>query len=230
MKRATAVVAVSLASLAAHAGRPLTTEDAVTLEDKACQVESWVDHNSSMTTAWAVPACNFGWGVEWQAGFARTHDDVMGTTFSQSYFQAKKVISQPTEGGWGYGVVAGLTRFPHRPSHRGWQDPYVIMPVTWTPDAPTSIHLNIGWSRDADQKIDTTLWGVAGERQLNDRVALVGEIFGDDRTRPFMRIGGRFTAFKGLDFDLTYVARAGGTSADRYISVGLTWATAPFLP
>jgi hypothetical protein len=45
-----------------------------------------------------------------------------------------------------------------------------------------------------------------------------------------MRIGGRFTAFKGLDFDLTYVARAGGTSADRYISVGLTWATAPFLP
>jgi hypothetical protein len=61
-------------------------------------------------------------------------------------------------------------------------------------------------------------------------VTLVGEVFGDDRTRPFMRLGGRVNAAKGLDFDLTYVTRSGGTSADRYISVGLTWASVPFLP
>jgi len=230
LKHAIAVAAVSLASLTAHAGRPLTTEDAATLEDKACQVESWVDANSTFTKAWAVPACNFGWGIEWQAGFARARQDGVPTEFSDSYFQAKKVIVQPTEGGWGYGVIAGLTRFPHRPSHRGWDDPYLIAPVTWTPDTKTALHLNIGWTRDRDQKIDTTLWGVAGERQVSERVTLVGEVFGDDRTRPFARIGGRINAVKGLDFDLTYVARSGGTSADRYVSVGLTWQSVPFLP
>jgi hypothetical protein len=38
------------------------------------------------------------------------------------------------------------------------------------------------------------------------------------------------SAAKGLDFDFTVVARSGGPSADRYLSIGLTWATSPFLP
>ena len=229
MKRAAAAV-IALASLAAYAGRPLTTEDAATLEDKACQVEAWIDRGSDFTSAWAVPACNFGWGIEWQAGFARRKDEAAPTSYDESYFQAKKVLVAPTEGGWGYGLVVGVSRFLHRPSHRGYDDPYVIVPVTWTPDAPTAIHLNIGWTRDRDQKIDSTLWGIAGERNITERVTLVGEVFGDDRTRPFMRVGTRINAMKGLDFDLTYVTRSGGTSADRYISLGLTWASVPFLP
>jgi len=140
------------------------------------------------------------------------------------------VLVAPTEGGWGYGIVAGVARFARRPTHRGYEDPYVLVPVTWTPDAPTAVHLNIGWTRDRDAGVDSTLWGLAAERSITSRVALVGEVFGDDRTRPFVRFGTRLTAKKGLDFDLTYVTRAGGTHADRYVSVGLTWQTAPFLP
>jgi hypothetical protein len=231
LKRAAAALVLCIASFIAHAGRPLTTEDAYTLEDKACQLESWVDHGRDFTSAWAVPACNFGWGVEWQAGFARRRDDVSGTRFSESYFQAKKVLVAPTDPGWGFGIVVGVSRFLNRPSHRGYDDPYVIVPVTWAPDVPSAVHFNIGWTRDRDQGIDTTLWGIAYERSIvTDRVALVGEVFGDDRTRPFVRFGTRVTAKKGLDFDLTYVTRSGGTSADRYFSVGLTWQSVPFLP
>jgi hypothetical protein len=229
LKSIAAAVALATASACAHAGRPLSTEDAATLEDKACQVEAWIDRSRVETHAWAVPACNFGWGIEWQAGFARleTHGE---SAFSDSYVQGKKVLVPPTEGGAGFGIVAGLARIARRETHRGYDDSYVIVPITWTPTAPTAIHFNLGWTRDRDAKSDSMLWGVAGEHSITARVTLVAETFGTDRDRPFGRVGARVNAAKGLDFDFTVVARSGGSSADRYLSIGLTWASSPFLP
>ena len=218
-----------MASIAAHAGRPLSTEDAATLEDKACQVEAWVDRSRVETRAWAVPACNFGWGVEWQAGFARSRADGH-SEFSESYVQGKKVLVAPTEGTAGFGIVAGVARFVRRETYRAYDDPYAIVPVTWIMSADTSMHFNLGWTRDRNAKSDSTLWGVAGEHAITHKITLVAEAFGTDRERPFGRIGARLNAAKGLDFDFTVVGRSGGSSADRYLSIGLTWASSPFLP
>jgi hypothetical protein len=229
LKRICVAVALLAASIGAHAGRPLSTEDAATLEDKACQVEAWIDRSRVDTRAWAVPACNFGWGIEWQAGFARARLDGE-SAFSESYLQGKKVLVEPTEGGAGFGIVAGLARFVRRETHRGYEDPYAIVPVTWTPTAATAMHFNLGWTRDRDAKSDSMLWGVAGEHNITQRITLVAETFGTDRDRPFGRIGARVNAAKGLDFDFTVVGRSGGSSADRYLSIGLTWASSPFLP
>jgi hypothetical protein len=229
LNRSAAVLLLAVASIPVHAGRPLTTEDAATLEDKACQVEAWIDRSKVETRAWAVPACNFGWGIEWQAGFARTRADGE-SSFSESYAHGKKVIVEPTGDHAGFGIVAGFARIVRRETHRGWEDAYVIVPVTWTPTKDTPVHANVGWSRDRDQKIDTTLWGIAGEHAISKSWTLVAEAFGTDRDRPSGRIGARVNAARGLDFDFTVVARSGGSSADRYISVGLTWATSPFLP
>jgi hypothetical protein len=223
LKRICVAVALLAASIGAHAGRPLSTEDAATLEDKACQVEAWIDRSRVDTRAWAVPACNFGWGIEWQAGFARARLDGE-SAFSESYLQGKKVLVEPTEGGAGFGIVAGLARFVRRETHRGYEDPYAIVPVTWMPTAATAMHFNLGWTRDRDAKSDSMLWGVAGEHNITQRITLVAETFGTDRDRPFGRIGARVNAAKGLDFDFTVVGRSGGSSADRYLSIGLTWA------
>jgi hypothetical protein len=228
-KRGAAAFALAIAGIPAHAGRPLTTEDVATLEDKACQVEAWVDRSRVDTRAWAVPACNFGWGIEWQAGFARAHEN-NGSAFSESYVQGKKVIVPPAEGRVGFGVVAGFARIVRRDTHRGWEDPYAILPVTWTPKQATAMHHNIGWTRDKHSASDSTLWGIAGEQAISPRWTLVAEAFGTDRDRPYGRLGARMSAAKGLDFDFTVVARSGGPSADRYLSIGLTWATSPFLP
>ena len=229
MRRVLAAVALATAGVGAQAGRPLSTEDAATLEDKACQVEAWVDRSRDETRAWVVPACNFGGGIEWQAGFARARVDGE-SAFSESYVQGKKTIVQATEGGAGFGIVAGLARFVRRETHRGYEDPYALVPVTWMPAAATAVHFNLGWTRDREAKSDATLWGIAGEHAITPRVALVAEAFGTDRERPFGRIGARVNAGKGLDFDFTLVGRSGGSSADRYVSIGLTWASGPFLP
>ena len=59
---------------AALAGRPLDTEDATTLDDGACQLESWADRaRGNVTDFYFVPACTYS-GVEWQAGAVRTSE------------------------------------------------------------------------------------------------------------------------------------------------------------
>ena len=229
MKRRAAACLLAVASFEAQAGRPLTTEDAAALEDKACQVEAWIDRSRIDTRAWLVPACNFGAGIEWQAGFARAHED-NGSAFSESYLQAKKVLFEASDAKTAMGIVAGFARIVRRDTHRGYEDPYLIVPVTWTPTERTAIHVNAGWSRDRERAADTTLWGIAAEQQISTRWTLVAEAFGTDRDRPSARIGARINAARGLDFDLTVVARSGGSSADRYVSIGVTWASTPFLP
>ena len=229
MKRVAAAVAFATASACAHAGRPLSTEDASTLGDKACQLEAWGDRSRDETRAGAVPTCNFGWGIEWQAGFARARVDGE-SAFSESYLQGKKVLVEPAEGGAGFGIVAGFARFVRRETHRGYEDPYALMPITWMPSAATTFHANLGWTRDRHAKSDSMVWGIAGEHAITPRVTLVAEAFGTDRDRPFGRIGARVNAAKGLDFDFTVVGRSGGSGADRYLSIGLTWAPSPFLP
>jgi hypothetical protein len=231
LKRAAVAVAVlSLASLAAHAGRPLTTDDAPVVEDRACQIESWVDHNSAMTTGWMAPACNFGWDTEWAFGLARTRDNLADAGYSQSNVQVKKLLVNPSEGGWGYAIEGGLNRFPHKPSLRTSDDPYATAVADWMPNTVDLLHLNIGWMRDRVHKIDSTFWGVAGEHQFNDIWTIVGEVYGDDRTRPMMRLGTTYNVTKTFSFDVSYVIRPGGTSAERFISVGLAWQSVPFLP
>ena len=229
MKRAATALLAAAASTAVHAGRPLTTEDAAVLDDKACQLEGWIDRSRVATQAWAVPACNFGAGIEWQAGFARTYEDSR-SMLSSAYVQAKTVLREPQPAGWGLGVVAGLSRSPLRSSHRGFEDPYAIGVITVPVLAQTHIHGNVGWSRDRERRASTTTWGLAAEHAIAERWSAVGEAFGDDRSRPFFRAGVRIAAVKRLDFDLTVVTRAGGSRADRYLSAGLTWQSPPFLP
>lgn len=221
---------ILLAALPAHAGRPLTTEDASLLEEKACQVEAWVDRSRDATQYWLVPACNFGANIEWQTGFAR--ERVEGrSAFSEAYFQAKTVWRSIDDSPWGVGLVAGVGR-KQREKHRGWENPYVIVPVSATSDqAAATFHLNVGWSRDRAERRNTTLWGVAAETAVSPRLTLLAEAFGENAARPFVRAGGRVTVIKDqLELDLTVVTRSGGSREDRFVSLGLFWQSGRFLP
>lgn len=221
-----------MACTGAIAGRPLTTEDAAIVDAKSCQLETWIDRSTHTTTGWFVPACNFGANLEWQAGFARTHSED-GTRFSDAYAQVKTVVREMTDAEpWSVGLVAGVIRRPLNTNYSGWHHPYVIVPFSQVLcRTPFTFHAHLGWAHDRERQRDLTLWGTAVEAAVHERVVLLAETFGENSRKPFVRLGGRWTAIpKHLDVDLTWVARSGGRSDERLVSLGVTLQSGAFLP
>ena len=230
MNRLRLALLLALASFPAMAGRPLTTEDASVLDDRRCQLEAWVDRFRHASDAWFVPACNFGAGLEWQFGVA--HSFERGESFtSQSYFQVKG-LAKPLDADsrWGVGWVLGVTRDPLREAHRGWQDPYVIVPASLAV-GEALVHANLGWLRDRGRRRDVAIWGAAIEVPGPMQLTWVAEAFGEGSGKPFLRAGARATLVPGvLDVDLTVVGRPGGGREERYISLGVFWQSGRMLP
>lgn len=227
MRRVIAVAACI--ALPAMAARPLNTEDASILEEKACQLETWLDRTRDATQGWLVPACNFGAHVEWQAGFARTHAQG-ASAFSEAYVQAKTAWHPRDDGAWSVGAVAGVVRRPLRAAARGWRDAFATFPVSGDL-GPVLVHVNAGWSRDAEARRDVTTWAIAIEQAPLARTVLLAEAFGQNREKPYLRAGLRHTAIPNrLDIDVSVVTRAGGERSERFVSVGLLVQTGRFLP
>lgn len=220
-----------MAAMPAFAGRPFTTEDASVLDNKACQVEAWVDRSKVATSSWFVPACNFGANIEWQAGAARTHAEGR-SMFSESYAQAKTVFPNAEDSPWNVGLVLGAIRKPLEAQYNGWDNPYAIVPFSITPSGTANaFHANIGWRRDRAENRNVTLWGIAVEAGAGERFTLHGEVFGENAQRPLLRIGARYAAIRDhLDFDLSMVTRPGGTKEERFVSLGVTWQSGRILP
>lgn len=218
-----------MAALPAIAGRPLTTEDASVLEDKRCQLEAWVDRGHDVTQAWLAPACNFGGGIEWQAGGARLRAEG-STRFSEAYLQAKTLFPAPADSPWRAGIVVGVTKRLLNERHRGFHHPYVTIPVSVEVGEAT-IHATGGWSHNREASRNLATWGFAAEAPLSEMLTVVGEAFGQNRERPFLRAGVRLSLVKEiLDLDLTVVTRPGGTRDERFVSLGVFWQSGRFLP
>jgi len=225
-----AALVAGLAAVPAFAGRPLTTDDAAVVEDKGCQLETWVDRSRNATIGWAAPACNFGLGIEWQAGFARVR--VEGSeSFSDEYVQLKKLLREPTEASpWGVAITLGANRHSRAGSYDGWDNPYVLIPITVISGAFT-LHVQPGWARDRATGRDLVAWGIAGEAEASERLAFVAEVFGENSRNPFVRAGLRWTLIRNhLSIDLTQVVRAGGERTDRFTSFGVAIQTGAILP
>ena len=187
MRTVTLLLSLLLLPAAAIAGRPLNTEDASTLDDRACQVESWIDRTRGNATDFSfVPACAM-LGVEWQAGAVRTREGGRSATTAP--------------------FVQGADK-----------------------ETRALLHLNVGTTRARDERRNLTLWGVAVEKPVTQRLTLVAEAFGENAAKPFLRAGGRYTVFEGFDVDLTGVTRAGGEANERYWSVGFHWEKSALLP
>lgn len=183
-----------------------------------------MDRTRVATIAWLVPACNFGAGIEWQAGVARGHESGR-SMLAETYAQAKMVFPGADDSPWNVGLVAGVIRRPGDPRHNGWDNPYVLAPISFAPpDTGNAFHANIGWRHDRGDRRHLTLWGVAAEIGAGERFTLLGEAFGENSGRPFLRLGARYAAIKDrLDIDLSVVTRPGGTREERLVSLGVTW-------
>lgn len=224
MKKTILLAALLACSLPASAGRPLSTEDARTLGDGACQLESWANRTRADATEMvAVPACAF-LGIEAQLGTGWVREGG-ATTLAAQVFQLKHAFRNVDDGAWGIGLAVGLARNRLRETRSDWGDPYLIVPFSFglggDKDTRALVHLNLGTTRNREEARNLTLWGIAFEKPVTERLTLLGEAYGKNARGPFYRAGGRYAAVPGhLSIDLSVVDRSGGSKEDRLWSLG----------
>ncbi len=227
-----AMLAAGLAAPCGHAARPMVTDDARTVDAKACQVESWVRRNRASTEWWALPACNFTGNLELTLGGARTADPD-GLRTSDLVLQGKTLLRPMTTNGWGIGLAAGTVRHPATEASRSeLGDLYAYVPASFSfRDDRFVLHTNLGWLRQKSAARDRATWGVGSESMLSAHTWLIAETYGTNQGRPFFQLGLRHWIIPNrVQVDATLGNRFGTSGDERWISIGLRLLSPAFLP
>ena len=207
------LAAISMAALfvffsqSAHAGRPLTVDDANDNDVGAGHVEAWFARLPGKVNTWNVaPAYSPIKDIEVSAVLTRNQTESLNT----SAIQAKWRITATNPEGCNLGLVAGISHT----SAGGGNMPYLNGIATCN-HKDGAFHLNLGVSH-ANEGKNLTNWGVAYERDLGIATAHV-EYFGQETVKPTVQIGLRKDVLPGLQLDGT-VGRVDGAAV---FSIGL---------
>ena len=215
----------------AHAARPMNTDDANIVDEKACQLESWVKTTHTSLERWAIPGCNFGGEVEWSVGGNAQTDDGLGKT--QFWVaQAKKRWVPVGENTIGISTTLGsmVTRpaFGGKPEDK---DYYLNVPVTVPLGHDRFVHLNAGWVNHQTLGVSRPTWGVGGELPLTPRVIAIAEAYGESEFGTRYQVGLRVWAVpQRVQVDTTYGNQLGQPEHLRWFTVGLRLLSPAFLP
>ena len=213
-----------------YAARPMIADDAKIVDPKSCQLETWFKDTKQASEYWALPACNFTGNLEVTLGGARSinKDGPHETDF---VLQGKTIFREFKTNEWGLGVVLGNIRHPSvgRLKHT-LGDFYMNVPLTVSfNDDKFLLHGNMGllYERELAQTHNT--WGLGSETELNKSTWLVAEAYGQNRETPYYQLGLRHWIVQNeLQIDAAYGNRFSGE--ERWITVGLRFLSAPFLP
>jgi hypothetical protein len=171
----------------AHAGRPMSVDDAAIVAPGQCQLETYAQHarESDLNAYWATPACNVGDNWELAVGAAWAEDDVRRTHYGR--LQAKTVFKSLEAGGWGIGLVLA-NQFQ---TGRGLDgDLSANVPLSFSlHDDSVLLHLNAGVQRTAATRSTAATWGAGVQIKLGERNALTAETLGQQRGGARYQIG-----------------------------------------
>lgn len=225
--RAAAAALLLAATDAAQAGRPLTTDNAGTLPQGACQLETWLQ-NGYQPTQWVLaPACNPHGDIEWGAALVVQKSAEAGR-LDQFGLQAKTVFKELELNSWGAGATFGLSR-PLRRSQGPLQAAGTLL-LSALPTPALTLHLNAGAVR-SEGRHALANWGAAFEYNIDERWTLVGERYGERHGRPFTALGAAVWLVRDklqLDGTIGREPRPGGYA--RNGTLGLLWVWENVLP
>ena len=209
----------------AYAARPFVTDDARLTTPESCQVESWSRVYRNSTEIWALPACNITGNLEITAGMGLAKPKDSSST--QDYvIQAKSLVKELTTNGWGWGLAIGRVSHPDitpGPNLLGNTYAYIPISVSTLNDRVT-YHVNMGWLKDNATQENRNTFGVGAEIQASNRLLLIAESFGDNKSSPYWQTGFRYSIIPNLfQFDTTVGRQFNGDINTRWISFGLRY-------
>jgi hypothetical protein len=216
--------ALWLAHGAVWAARPFVTDDARLTTAGSCQLESWTRLYPNSTELWALPACNPTGNLEITVGGgAAKLGEATGWT-DDYVLQAKTLFKTLEPNGWGIGAAIGTIQHPKinpGPNLLGNRYAYVPLSMSFADDLVV-VHLNGGWLRDKATGKDQTTWGIGTELNLDTKLTLIAESFGNSIDRPYWQAGTRYSVMPGLfQIDATVGRQYGNAGDHRWLSFGV---------
>lgn len=219
------LAAACVSGLPALAARPFMTDDARLTTEGSCQLESWTRHDSDRKETWALPACNPGGNFEITAGGGRFSSDGQPGS-SDQVLQGKTLFRSLQPNDWAWGLAVGHIRhLSDPPGRKPFGGTYLYLPFSVaTLDDRLVFHANLGWTRDRQTRLSATTWGSGVEYWAYSRLMLIAETFGDDRQKPFVQGGLRFSVIPGLfQVDATRGAQPGSGGRKTWTSIGIRY-------
>lgn len=202
-------------------------DDATIVDDKHCQIESWVQKNRDSTEYWSLPACNFTGNLELTLG--GEHITSAQGTQTMAVVQGKTLFKPLTTNSWGIGLVGGGQ---FNPDNNALGDAYSYVPVSFSfLDDRVLWHTNLGWLHDRGTGRDAATWGTGTELKLTDRTAFTSETYGQNHGHPFFQFGIRHQLIPDrVQVDATYGDRLASNGAERFFSIGFVLFSDAILP
>lgn len=203
--KALAAAALALLSAAAQADRPLVSETADVIPAGACQVEAWAARarqsgSPAERGQFALVSCGVA-GVH-QFGLGATRVKAGHEHGSGFALTGKTTLRMPEAGSTGFGLGYSLG-FEKAGGRRLRGESAMLMGVaTQEVGDGYLLHANLGWvhSRAAGQS--STTWSLGVER--GDDFTWAADVFGDDRSRPWVSAGAGWALLEKLSFNAAY--------------------------
>lgn len=180
----------------AIAGRPLATEDADVLERGECEAEGFVARQTATGTAASEgialqAGCGIGWNSQAALGYAR--DRSAGASTSAWGLSGKTAIVERADGSTGITLAWGLGTLREPGGSMKHESSFLALVATREWAGGWLTHANLGWTRSESASANTTTWNLAVEKPVGNGVDLMAEVYGDDREKPWLGTGVRWS-------------------------------------
>lgn len=212
---------VALTSSACWAGRPLATEDAGVLGKGQCEFESFAGRqvHSKMSLGSAQVGCGIGLGTQFALGASREVSPDAGMNYVR--LNGKTALRDLTEDQAGFALAYTLSSNREKSDYLQYVSAEVKGAMT-LPHGNWLLHVNAGLLHIHSGHDERVVWAVAAERLAAiASVDLMGEIYGDNQSSPWVQIAGRWTAIPNrLFFDASYGVQTNGAPS-QLVTLGM---------
>jgi hypothetical protein len=192
--KAVIVMTAAFASTASWAGRPLATEDAGILEKGKCELESFAGKQAHAKGV--LGAVQLGCGIDFDTQFAFGAFREVASDPDTGYltFNGKTAFQNLTEDQAGFVIAYTLLSGRKESDYLGYVSSEVKGVIT-IPYQGWLLHGNAGLLHTRSRHDRRITWGVAAE--LPGAIGpfdLMGEVYGDNRSSPWVQVAARWAA------------------------------------
>jgi hypothetical protein len=198
------------AAMSCQAGRPLATEDADILDKGACEWEGFFARETAAASpalrTWATQVgCGIGFTSQVALAYSRAKAD--GASAQGLTLLGKTGLIERKDDG--LGLTLAWTVGGEKLAGGSFKHELTQVNLVATQELAKRLkgHANLGWLRSESARSNSTTWNLAAEYAPGGGIDLMGEIYGDDRGKPWVGAGARWNLSDSVSLNGSYSVR-----------------------